>query len=57
MEHILSGQYFKNCEEVEKDIDKDEAIDSKDEAFFTRGIHMLPERWSKCVDCDGDNFK
>ena len=30
LEHILSGQYFKNCEEVEKCIDR--YIDSKDKA-------------------------
>ena len=54
-EHTLLGQYFKNCKEVEKIIDR--YIDSKDEAFFTRGIHMLPKRLSKCVDCDGDYFK
>jgi len=40
LEHIFSGQYIKNCEEVEKCIDR--YINFKDEVFFTRGIHMLP---------------
>ena len=46
---------YENCEEVEKCIDR--YIDSKYKSFFTRGIHMLPERWSKCVDFDGDYFR
>jgi len=31
----------------------DDWIVSKDEAFFQRGIHMLPERWEKVVANDG----
>ncbi|KYM85593.1 hypothetical protein ALC53_04530 [Atta colombica] len=27
----------------------DDWIASKDEAFFGRGIHMLPEKWKKVV--------
>jgi len=32
-------------------------IASKDEAFFRRGIHMLPERWEKVVASDGHYFE
>jgi len=30
---------------------------SKDEAFFRRGIHMLPEKWEKVVASDGHYFE
>jgi len=32
-------------------------IVSKDEAFFGRGIHVLPERWEKVVASDGHYFE
>jgi len=32
-------------------------IASEDEAFFRRGIHMLPERWEKVVASDGHYFE
>jgi len=35
----------------------DDWIASKDEAFFRRGIHMLPERWEKVVASDGHYFE
>ena len=34
----------------------DSWISSKDEQFFRRGIHSLPERWSKVVESDGKYF-
>jgi len=40
---------YKNC--------IDDWIASKDEAFFRRGIHMLPERWEKVVASDGHYFE
>jgi len=35
----------------------DDWIASKDEAFFRRGIHMLPERWKKIVVSEGHYFE
>jgi len=32
-------------------------IASKDEAFFRRGIRMLPERWEKVVASDEQYFE
>jgi len=42
MTHGLSEQYFTSYEDTKNCID--DWIASKDEAFFRRGIHMLPER-------------
>jgi len=35
----------------------DDWIASKDEAFFRRGIHMLPERWKKVMASNGHHFE
>jgi len=35
----------------------DDWIASKDEAFFRRGIHMLPERWEKIMASGGHYFE
>jgi len=50
MTHGLSEQYFTSYEDIKNCID--DWIASK-EAFFRRGIHMLPERWEKIVASDG----
>jgi len=42
MTHGLSEQHFTSREDTKNCID--DWIASKDEAFFRRGIHMLPER-------------
>lgn len=55
MSHALSMQHFKNYEEVKKWVD--EWIVSKDEKFFWKGIHNLPERWEKCISNDGAYFE
>jgi len=49
-EHGLSEQHFTSYEDIKNCID--DWIASKDEAFFRRGIHMLPERWEKVVVSD-----
>jgi len=54
MTHGLSKQHFTSYEDT-KNID--DWIASKDEAFFRRGIHMLPERWEKVVANDGHYFE
>jgi len=55
MMHGLSEQYFISYEDTKNCID--DWIVSKDEAFFRRGIHMLPERWEKVVASDGHYFE
>ena len=46
----LSEQHFTSYEDTKNYIDDWTA--SKDEAFFRRGIHMLPERWEKVASDD-----
>jgi len=50
MTHDLSEQHFTSYEDTKNCID--DWIASKNEAFFQRGIHMLPERWKKVVASD-----
>lgn len=54
MQHVLSDVRFNNAEEVQKFVDN--FIQSKPIDFFHRGIHLLPERWQKVVDNDGEYF-
>ncbi|KAG5325245.1 MOS1T transposase, partial [Pseudoatta argentina] len=53
-EERLADRRFHSYEEAQKWIDS--WIASKDMSFFRRGIHVLPERWSKVVECDGKYF-
>lgn len=55
MGHALSEQHFDSYEEVENWVS--EWFASKDNQFYWRGIHKLPERWSKCVESDGQYFE
>lgn len=54
MAHGLSAEKFTSYEECKTWIDS--WIASKDEAFFRRGIRLLPERWEKVVASDGKYF-
>ncbi|KAG5327617.1 MOS1T transposase, partial [Pseudoatta argentina] len=54
MAHGLADRRFHSYEEAQKWIDS--WIASKDMSFFPRGIHVLPERWSKVVESDGKYF-
>ncbi|KAG5318154.1 MOS1T transposase, partial [Pseudoatta argentina] len=54
MAHGLADWRFHSYEEAQKWIDS--WIASKDMSFFLRGIHVLPERWSKVVESDGKYF-
>ena len=54
LQHTLAGRHFKNSDEVRNCID--EFLDSKDEGFYTRGIHLLPEKWQKVIDSNGEYF-
>jgi len=55
MTHGLSEQHFTLYEDTKNCID--DWIASKDEAFFRRDIHMLPERWEKVVASDDHYFE
>lgn len=55
MAHGLAGQCFDSFEKVKEWIDS--WILSKDEEFFRRGIRLLPERWAKVVESDGQYFE
>ena len=55
MGHDLKECHFKTSEELENWVS--EWFGSKDEQFFWRGIHKLPERWLKCVESDGNYFE
>ncbi|KAG5315612.1 MOS1T transposase, partial [Pseudoatta argentina] len=54
MAHGLADRRFHSYEEAQKWIDS--WIASKNMSFFRRGIHVLPERWSKVVESDGKYF-
>ncbi|KAG5319822.1 MOS1T transposase, partial [Pseudoatta argentina] len=51
----LSKHHFTSYEDIKNWIDN--WIASKDEAFFQRGIRMLPEKWKKVVASDGQYFQ
>ena len=51
MGHGLSEQRFTFYEDVRKWLN--DWFASKDEKFYWRGIHALPERWQKCIVNEG----
>ena len=51
MGYVLAEQHFDSYEEVENWVSDWFAL--KDEQFYWRGVHKLPERWSKCVENNG----
>ena len=55
MGHSLAEQRFANYEEVEKWLVEWCAL--KEKKFFWNGIHVLPERWEKCVESNGQYFE
>jgi len=55
MAHGLKDQHFQSYEQVQNWIDS--WIASKDEQFFQRGIRLLPERWQKVVENNGQYFE
>mgnify|MGYP003334104996 CR=1 FL=1 len=55
MEHTLAKQSFRTYDETKNWIDS--WIASKDAEFFRRGIRLLPERWEKVVENDGQYFQ
>jgi len=48
MGHALAERHFDSYEEW-----LDEWFASKDEEFFWRDMHKLPERWEKCIVSEG----
>ena len=55
MAHGVAEQQFTSYKEAKNWVDS--WIASKDEEFSKRGIRMLPERWSKVVERDGQYFE
>lgn len=55
MQHGLADQHFTSYEEIQKWLDK--WIVSKNEHFFSRGIHLLPEKWEKVITNNGKYFE
>ena len=55
MDHALAERHFNSYEDVRKWLN--EWFASKDEEFFWRGIHKLPERWEKCIVSEGKYFE
>jgi len=55
MAHGLAEENFTSYEEAKNWVDSWIAL--KDQKFFQRGIHMLPERWGKVVTNDGKYFE
>jgi len=54
MQHILKDTHFHNFENVRKFVEN--WINSKEESFYHRGIHFLPERWEKVIQNKGKYF-
>ena len=55
MRHALAERHFDSYKDVRKWLD--EWFASKDEEFFWRSIHKLPERWEKCIVNEGKYFE
>lgn len=51
----FSGTNFTNRNEVVDSVNH--WLKSKDEQFFSKGINMLPDRWTRCVNANGDYFE
>lgn len=50
----FSGKNFLNQDDVKVSIC--EWLKIKEEDFFATGINMLPARWTKCVEANGEYF-
>ncbi|GFY23755.1 mariner Mos1 transposase [Trichonephila clavipes] len=51
LQNVLDGKTFTSNEEVKNHLDQFFA--SKDQKFYVRGIMLLPERWQKVLDQNG----
>lgn len=55
MKNSLTGKSFRNADEVMTEVNR--WFESKDRAFFTNAFTMLPNRWRRCIDADGNYFQ
>lgn len=55
MGHALAEQRFTSYENVQEWLNN--WFSSKEDQFFWRGIHKLPERWEMCIASDGKYFE
>lgn len=55
MQHGLEDKQFKTLDDVRKFVD--DFIASKPASFFRDGIRMLPDRWRKVIEHDGQYFQ
>ena len=53
--HALSDRHFTSYENVRKWLD--DWFASKERQFFWCGIHLLPDRWKKCIASDEQYFE
>ena len=53
--HALAEERLTSYENVREWLDN--WFDLKDEQFYWRGMHHLPEMWEKCVNSNGDYFE
>ena len=54
LQNFLNGKNFANEDEVKQAIQ--EWIDSKNRDFRVKGIAVLPDRWAKAIEYEGDYF-
>lgn len=52
LEHFLRGKLFKNVNEMRLSLTQ--FFDSKDRAFYRRGIYLLTDKWEDVIDVDGE---
>jgi [histone H3]-lysine36 N-dimethyltransferase SETMAR len=55
MGHALAEKRFTSYENVQNWVE--DWFASKEQVFFWRGIHKLPDRWEKCIAGDGKYFE
>ncbi len=55
MQHALVDKQLKTLDDMRKFVD--DFIASKPASFFRDGIRMLPERWRKNIENDGQYFQ
>ena len=54
LKSYLSGNNYLNREEITVAVNN--YLKTKSASFFEKGINMLPARWQKCVEVEGDYF-
>ena len=55
LEHSLRGKRFINVDQVKKHLSQYFA--SKSKSFYQRGIYLLPEKWQKVINSNGEYFE